>query len=93
VAAGLHPRREPETIELDAFLLEVEKELMERAMRQAKGNKAHAARLLGVSRARLLRRLEQLGLITREEPTIEFHPEEDLDVDPEPGVDHETSNL
>ena len=93
VAAGLHPRREPETIDLDAFLLEVEKELMERAMRQAKGNKAHAARLLGVSRNRLLRRLEQLGLITREEPTIEFHPEEDLHVDPESGVDHETSQL
>lgn len=76
-AAGLHPRRDPEPIQLDAFLLEVERELIERAMRRAKGNKAQAARLLGVSRARLLRRLEQLGLIAREEPNIEFHPEED----------------
>jgi hypothetical protein len=48
-------------------------------MRQAKGNKAQAARLLDVSRARLLRRLEQLGLIARADPTIEFHPVEDDD--------------
>jgi DNA-binding NtrC family response regulator len=91
VAAGLRPRRDPETIQLDAFLLEVERELIERAMRQAKGNKAQAARLLDVSRARLLRRLEQLGLIAREDATIEFHPEEDED--PEEGErTRETSN-
>jgi len=31
-------------------------------LKQAKGNKAQAARLLNVSRARLLRRIEQLGV-------------------------------
>jgi DNA-binding protein Fis len=36
--------------------------LLARAVRQAKGNKAKAARLLGVSRARLLRRLDQFGM-------------------------------
>jgi DNA-binding NtrC family response regulator len=78
MAAGLHPRRAPEEIQLDAFLVEVERELIERAMRRAKNNKAQAARLLGISRARMLRRLEQLGLIDREVvAAIEFHPEED----------------
>jgi DNA-binding NtrC family response regulator len=75
VAAGLHPRRELETIQLDAFLLEIEQELIERSLRVAKGNKSQAARLLGISRARLLRRLEQLGLLVRETPAIDFRPE------------------
>lgn len=84
ISAGMHPRREPEPIQLDAFLLEVERELIERAMRRANGNKAQAARLLGVSRARLLRRLEQLGLVTRPETAIDFQPEGDEGSHPAP---------
>ena len=84
VSAGMHPRRELEPIQLDDFLLEVERELIERAMRRANGNKAQAARLLGVSRARLLRRLEQLGLVTRPETTIDFRPEVDEGSQPTP---------
>jgi DNA-binding NtrC family response regulator len=49
-------------INLDQFLEEVEKELIQRALRQAKGNKAKAARMLGVSRPRLLRRVDMLGI-------------------------------
>jgi DNA-binding NtrC family response regulator len=75
VSAGMHPRHEDESIQLDAFLLEVERELIDRAMKTANGNKSQAARLLGVSRPRLLRRLEQLGLVTREETAIDFRPE------------------
>ncbi len=45
------------TIDLDQFLADVELELIQRAVGVASGNKAHAARLLGISRARLLRRL------------------------------------
>lgn len=56
------PRETEETIELDSFLEHVERELLGRAMAQAKGNKAKAARLLGVSRAKLLRRVSQLGV-------------------------------
>jgi len=56
------PRGEVEQIKLDEFLVEVERELLQRAMKQAKGNKAHAARLLGISRPRLLRRISQLGI-------------------------------
>jgi len=56
------PRREEESIDLGAFLEDVERELLKRSLSQAKGNKAQAARMLGVSRARLLRRVAQLGL-------------------------------
>ena len=57
-----HPRRDGEPIVLDEFLQEIEKELIERAMRRAKGNKTQAAKLLGMTRARFHRRLEHLGL-------------------------------
>jgi DNA-binding NtrC family response regulator len=57
-----HPRRGGEPIVLDEFLQEIEKELIERAMRRAKGNKTQAAKMLGMTRARFHRRLEHLGL-------------------------------
>lgn len=60
VPRGARPVDEP--LKLDEFLLDVEKELLRRAMRRARGNKAKAARLLGISRPRLLRRWSQLGL-------------------------------
>ena len=47
---------------LDEFLAQIERELIVRALAQAKGNKAKAARLLGMTRPRLYRRLVQLGL-------------------------------
>jgi DNA-binding NtrC family response regulator len=77
VSAGSHPRRPTEQIRLDEFLQEVERELIERAMKRARGNKAKAARLLGVSRPRLLRRLTQLGFDVPAVPEIEFKPVDD----------------
>lgn len=53
-----HPPRVDEPVELDAVLEEVERELLVRALRRAKGNKTKAAHLLGVSRARFHRRWE-----------------------------------
>jgi DNA-binding NtrC family response regulator len=53
-----HPRRDEDPIVLDQFLEEVEKELIARAMKRAKGNKTKAAKLLGITRARFHRRLE-----------------------------------
>jgi DNA-binding NtrC family response regulator len=50
------------TIDLDQFLASIEQELVLRAIGQAKGNKSKAAILLGLSRAKLLRRIEALGL-------------------------------
>jgi DNA-binding NtrC family response regulator len=55
--------REPdESIVLDDYLADIERELLRRAMERAKGNKTRAATLLGVTRPRLYRRLVQLGL-------------------------------
>lgn len=56
------PERPVESMKLDELLADVEREAIVRALRASKGNKARAARLLGVARARLLRRIEQLGL-------------------------------
>ncbi|HBO44770.1 MAG TPA: hypothetical protein DD670_12740 [Planctomycetaceae bacterium] len=60
--AAAHPRREKQTIQLDEFLGRIERELIDRALAQAKGNKTKAASLLGLTRPRLYRRLVQLGL-------------------------------
>ena len=62
--AAAYPRRQEERIVLDEFLTQVERELLHRAMRQAKGNKAKAAKLLGISRPRLYHRLTQLNVET-----------------------------
>ena len=63
VDAVLHPAAADEPINLEKFLLDIERELIERALRQAKDNKTRAAELLGITRPRLYRRLEQLGLL------------------------------
>jgi DNA-binding NtrC family response regulator len=60
--AAAHPRRKEETIVLGEFLSGVETELIRRALARSKGNKAKAARLLGITRPRLYRRMVQLGL-------------------------------
>jgi len=51
-----------ERIDLEKYLHSLEVELIGRAIKAARGNKAKAARLLGMTRARLYRRLEQLGI-------------------------------
>lgn len=60
--AAAHSRRPEETIVLDEFLGRVERELIRRALAQAKGNKAKAARLLGLTRPRLYRRMVHLRM-------------------------------
>ncbi len=51
------PRREESPINLDELLAKVEDELIQRALLRAKGNKTKAAELLGITRARLHRKL------------------------------------
>ncbi|MBC8868553.1 MAG: sigma 54-interacting transcriptional regulator [Planctomycetes bacterium] len=60
--AEARPAKAEEAIVLDEFLSEIEKELLLRALRQAKGNKAKAARMLGVTRERVLRRIRFFGI-------------------------------
>ena len=64
------PRRPAETVHDPAAPLpaggvdleDMEKSYVERALRDAKGNKSKAARLLGMSRAQLYSRIEKYGL-------------------------------
>ncbi|MEM7476356.1 MAG: sigma 54-interacting transcriptional regulator [Planctomycetota bacterium] len=51
-----------EAIELDAVLLDLERIILRRALRLSPRNRAQVARWLDISRPRLLRRIEQLGL-------------------------------
>jgi DNA-binding NtrC family response regulator len=60
-AAAL-PRRFVEKIVLEDLLADIEREIVNRAMKQSGGNKSAAADLLGMTRPRLYRRLVQLGL-------------------------------
>lgn len=59
LAADIHqvPRREESPINLDELLAQIEDELIHRALARAKGNKTKAAELLGITRARLHRKL------------------------------------
>ncbi len=57
-------------IDLDAYLGQIEKELIARAIKQAKGNKTKAAKLLSISRPKLLRRLQHFSL---EEPAADVN--------------------
>jgi DNA-binding NtrC family response regulator len=59
---AVYQRRPEEKIVLDEYLGRVERELIRRALSRSKGNKAKAARLLGLTRPRLYRRMVQLGL-------------------------------
>lgn len=51
-----------EKIELDAYLESIEKQLIDRALKQAKGNKTKASKLLGISRPKLIRRVQHFEL-------------------------------
>ena len=52
-----YPAKEVEAINLDEFLAQIEVELIDRAIKKAKGNKTKAAEMLGITRARLHRRI------------------------------------
>lgn len=76
-AARYAPRTD-ETIVLDDYLADIEKELLRRALARAKGNKTKAAQLLGLTRPRFYRRLIQLGI---EQGPIIFEQAEDETTD------------
>ncbi len=55
-------RAEVDSIDLEARLAAIEHEFIERALLRAKYNRSKAAKDLGISRAKLLRRCEQLSI-------------------------------
>ena len=58
---------EEQAIDLNDYLSQIESELIARAMQQAKGNKSKAAKLLGISRPKLLRRLQLIESLKEDE--------------------------
>jgi transcriptional regulator with AAA-type ATPase domain len=80
--AAARTRRRPERIVLDDLLTAIEKEVIIRAMAQAKGNKSEAAELLGMTRPRLYRRLVQLGLVSETSSDPELEGPEFVEQDP-----------
>jgi len=78
--AAAFPPRVEETIALEEFLMQIETELITRALDRSNGNKTKAAKLLGMTRPRFYRRLETLGLVVASEKVveeIEFVPDDD----------------
>lgn len=62
IDASLFPPQPPQPVSLDAELERVERRAIEEALRYAEGNRAKAARMLEISRARLLRRIDHFQL-------------------------------
>ena len=62
IAALKSPPNEIIEIDLESYLSDIERQLVGRALSMAKGNKTKAAKLLGVSRAKLLRRIQHFDL-------------------------------
>lgn len=61
------PPNAPRPLPLDDMLLRVETNAIQLALERSRFNKTKTAELLGINRARLYRRMEQLGIEDREE--------------------------
>jgi DNA-binding NtrC family response regulator len=66
MARDAYRMRQPplQKIDLETYLRDVERQLIEEALASAKGNRSRAANLLSISRGRLLRRMHQLSVAT-----------------------------
>ena len=63
LGAAFNPPAPPSPVKpLDELLTEVERRLIETALRQSRSNKSRAAEILGISRPRLYRRIKELNL-------------------------------
>jgi DNA-binding NtrC family response regulator len=61
-AQAVGPKPSPAIVHLEQLLVQVELEHIQRALDQAGHNKTKAARLLGMTRTRLYRRMQSLGI-------------------------------
>jgi DNA-binding NtrC family response regulator len=57
---------------LDELMTQVERRLIESALKRARNNKSRASEILGISRPRLYRRIKELGFPDEPEPTDEL---------------------
>lgn len=62
-AQSMEPALRPQIVPLDGLLEQVEREQIELALAECRDNKARAAELLGITRPRLYRRMEVLGIV------------------------------
>ncbi|MBW3543047.1 MAG: sigma 54-interacting transcriptional regulator, partial [Planctomycetes bacterium] len=68
-AQAVGPPLEPQPVPLEPLLEQFEREQLELALLRARWNKKTAAKLLGITRQRLYRRMEALKIEDREEPS------------------------
>ncbi len=69
--AYIPPASATEPITLKEMLTRVERRLIERALEKARQNKSRAAKLLGINRPLLYRRIKELGIPDEPEPEAE----------------------
>ena len=74
---NLSPPPEPPPLLLDPLLTRLETRLITLALERSQNNKSKAADLLGINRARLLRRIEQLQIGSDAAGPAEFAAEEE----------------
>lgn len=68
-----------QSIELDQVMASFERQLIQTAMHRARGNKAEAARMLGIQRSRLLRKLAQISGEQTKPPSPTLASDETVD--------------
>ncbi len=87
-AQALPPTAEPSPLLLDRLLTKLETRLITLALKRSRNNKSKAADLLGINRARLLRRIEQLQIGA--DAASASPPEVELASDDEEALEQET---
>lgn len=68
-AQGIQLHLEP--INMDDLLKRVELELVQRALKQTRGNKTKAAQLLGMTRMRFHNRCDELGIVANDQESVD----------------------